>query len=309
MRRWGVPVTALLLALSGCVSSSAQTPAAGTAPTVTSDSGAATDAAMARPTDPGAPADAAPPILDPAAFAANLQAATAYATEQGITVGIAVLDRVTGVEFTNGAVAGRQMWSASVVKLFLADNLLYRDRAGTIALTAEDQMSLRRMLAFSDDAAGDSLYDEYGTEDMVTEVSRRYALPAISASTDPGEWELTDISAVAVVRWYDRFLDTAPAPDRDLVVGLLQDAEPRAADGFDQTHGLANTVTGQPLAYKQGWMCCPASTSFLHSTGLVGADRRYAVAVLTERPAESGYATQALDRITQLAFPAGTFLR
>ncbi|MBA3524419.1 MAG: hypothetical protein H0T85_07710 [Geodermatophilaceae bacterium] len=299
MRRWGLVTGVLAFALSGCVSSSAQAPSEPTAATRE----ASADARDAEPRM----AETTDSPLAATALAESFRAATAYASAQGITVGIAMLDRETGQEFTNGPTSGRQMWSASVSKLFIADDLLYRDRAGTITLSAADRMSLRRMLESSDDAAADSLYATYGTETMITEVATRYALPAISAGNDPGEWELTDISAAAVVRWYDRFLSAAPLADRDLMVGLLQATEPMAADGFDQTHGLATALSGEPLAYKQGWMCCPASTSFLHTTGLVGAEQRFAVAVLTERQSDSGFATDALDRIAQIAFPAGVF--
>lgn len=300
MRRWILVGTALVVGLSGCVSSNAEVP---TESSVAARSSSSADpGAGVRVAMPGGPTPTMAVDLD-----ASLQAATGYAADRGITVGIAVLDRATGQETTNGATAGRQMWSASLAKLFLADDLLFRDRAGSITLADDERVLIRRMLESSDDSAADTLYVRYGAENMVTEVSRRYGLPGISASTDAGEWELTNVAAASLVRWYDRFLTTAATADRDLLVGLLQGAEPVAADGFEQTFGLPTAVTGQSLAYKQGWMCCPAATSFLHTTAVVGTDLRFVVAVLTERPSDSGYATDALTRITQLAFPAGVF--
>lgn len=243
-------------------------------------------------------------------LAANVAAAAAYAEGEGLTVGITILDRQTGEEFSNGPTAAQPVWSASLAKLFVADNLLARNRSGQLTLSAADRSLMEQMLRSSDDLAADTLYFAYGAESMVAEVSERYGLPGIIPSTDPGEWEVTSVTAQSVVRFYDRFLDTAPGPDREYLANQLRGLQPIAADGFDQFFGIPAVFPEDSWAIKQGWMCCPRETSFLHTTGILGAGDRYAVAVLSQRPADAsgGYSTSVLTRIAELLFPPGTDL-
>ena len=57
-----------------------------------------------------------------------------YATGRGTTIRIAVLDRVTGEYRDNGGAAHQPVESASVMKVFIAENLLHRRDAGQITL-------------------------------------------------------------------------------------------------------------------------------------------------------------------------------
>ncbi|CAN5229432.1 hypothetical protein BH20ACT5_BH20ACT5_17600 [soil metagenome] len=77
----------------------------------------------------------------------------------------------------------------------------------------------------------------------------------------PGEWELTTMSAVDVVRFYDGFLDSAPTTDRDYLIDLLRRTSMRVADEFDQFFGSPSALPGQVVAIKQGWLCCPRTSA------------------------------------------------
>ncbi len=237
---------------------------------------------------------------------AAVDEASAYATSQGITAGIAVIDRELGTEVVNAA-AGTAVRTASLVKLFIADNLLQRQRSGEFQLSAQDAALIEVMLTSSDDSAADLLYERFGQEAMVIEVAQRYGLSSLTPASTPGEWELSWVSAVDVARYYDLFLSQMPAADRDYIVGLLRRISPIAADGFNQAFGLATALAGKTVGIKQGWMCCPEATSYLHSTGIVGPDNRYSVAILTVEPNGSAeaYRTDVLDGIAALIFQPG----
>ncbi len=70
------------------------------------------------------------------------------ADQRGTAVGITWIDRVTGEYRDNGPAAHTGVGSASIVKLFIADDLLYRN-----ALSSNDQGQFDLMLRSSDDNA------------------------------------------------------------------------------------------------------------------------------------------------------------
>lgn len=55
-------------------------------------------------------------------------------------------------------------------------------------------------------------------------------------------------------------------------------------------------------------MCCPRETSYLHTTGILGTDNRYTVAILSSDSGvlTSGFSTDLLSQITALVFPPGS---
>ncbi|MBA2416433.1 MAG: serine hydrolase [Geodermatophilaceae bacterium] len=240
-------------------------------------------------------------------FRAGIDAATDFAAEQGLTVSIAVIDRSADAEVVNGAAADTPVFGASLVKLFLADNLLHRQRAGEFQLGPRDRELLEAMLVASDDPAADSLYSRFGGDAMVTEVARRYQLPSVAPTNQAGEWELTTMSARDVARYYDRLLTRTPGADRDYLIDLLRRSAMIARDGFDQFFGIPAALPEQTWAIKQGWMCCPRDTSYLHTTAIIGADNRYTVAILSGDPGVTspGFSTDALNRIAAILFPPG----
>ncbi|MBN9111266.1 MAG: hypothetical protein J0I34_21080 [Pseudonocardia sp.] len=95
------------------------------------------------------------------------------------------------------------------------------------------------------------------------------------------------ISARDVVAVYDDVLTGLSPASRAVVLDALGAATPEGADGFDQAFGLLDPEQGGGADAKQGWMYL-GTDLYLHSTGLVGTDDRFVVAVLTVGPASAG---------------------
>lgn len=263
---------------------------------------------LAAPSDPAPagsdPAAAPPPIPD---LQPGVDAAARQAAQAGARVHIAIRDRITDTEWTNGAAAGEPVFAASLVKLFLADNLLTRERRGqTPYPTSADRRLIESMLAASDDTAADLLYTTYDGAAMVTEVAARYDLPSLRPTTQEPEWELSTISAVDLVRWYDVFLEDAATPEAEFVVAALARSPELARDGFNQHFGIRRALPGQPWPIKQGWMNGVRASAYLHTSGLVGPDNRYAVAILVQIPG-SAFPVALLDALARTALPRAVF--
>ncbi|WP_324277710.1 hypothetical protein [Blastococcus brunescens] len=75
------------------------------------------------------------------------------------------------------AAADRAFPTASMVKLFMAEDILHRARSGVLGLRADDPGLLREMIRTSDDPAASTLWVRYGGGQMVTDVAARYDLP------------------------------------------------------------------------------------------------------------------------------------
>ena len=223
--------------------------------------------------------------------------------------------------------AHRRFRSASVVKILIAIDFL--DKSAKVS--PADARLLRIMLRESDDAAATAFWDRGGKGAIVTRMARKLRLSdtAQPPATHPGFWGYASLSAHDIVRTYRYLLDTADARVRDTILGHLREATPCGSDGFDQTFGIPRAVP-RPWAVKQGWsgfgdvppVTCDArapSASIstialraagsgipdlgrpvLHSTGLVGKDERYVVALLTTHPTGSTW-RGSVSRITSLA--------
>ncbi|WP_308123768.1 serine hydrolase [Rhodococcus sp. BP-316] len=245
-------------------------------------------AACAQPADPAATTiPVAPEFPEPEMpmapdLTGRLQQALDGAAARGATLSIGFLDRETGTYMGSGD--NDPIETASVVKLFIADDLLYRSSRGEFALDEESRALIAPMLSSSDDSAAQVLWDAAGGSDVVARVAGRYGLPATAASAD-GIWWNTRTTAADLVRYYDAVLDGTgglnPA-DRATVVGDLEAFTPEGADGYPQTFGIPRALPGETVrGVKQGWMCCVDGRWIHLSTGFVGDGERYVVAVLS----------------------------
>jgi Beta-lactamase enzyme family len=195
--------------------------------------------------------------------------------------------RVAASRGDNGDLAGRPFPTASMVKLFVAEDVLHRARAGVLVLSAADRDLLREMIRRSDDPAASALWVRFGGGRMVTDVVARYDLTGTAPPPAhiPGQWG----QAVTTARDLARFLALLPVlahpEDAAALLGWMAEATQLAADGFDQQFGLFGALPEQP-AVKQGWMCCVAGQRHLHSVAVVGSR---VVVLLSEVPAAAGY--------------------
>ena len=192
--------------------------------------------------------------------------------------------RTAGFIAHNGA-ADRPFPTASMVKLYMAEDILHRNRSGEIRLDRADFVLLQAMIRRSSDPAASALWVRYDGVRMVTDVAARYGLTGTAPPAVRGQWG----QATTTARDLARFLALLPAVAHPFDAAALQvwmrTATAEAADGFDQRFGLL--AAAPPFtAVKQGWMCCVGGSRQLHSVGVVG---HRVVVLLSEVPGGVGY--------------------
>lgn len=297
-----VAVTATVLALAGC-----EARVYGTPPPAKPDVPQLT---VVAPQGPLAPLPEAPPDEPASAFdglEARTQQATADAAKKGADITTVVLDRSTGQRVSNGN--GRGVAIASVVKLFIADDLLLKSDG----LSPDDRTMFEAMLRSSDDSAAEVFWNRGGGSAIVTRVAARYGL----GSTRPpgnGRWFNTISTAADLVRYYDMLLSGAgglPRDKADMIVDNLAQSSPTGIDGmmpggvYPQRFGIPEGLYAEPVAVKQGWMCCVGSDWMHLSTGIIGSDHRYIMAIASDQPAGAATARATITDAVKTMFPGG----
>ncbi|MDJ0391928.1 hypothetical protein QMK17_01100 [Rhodococcus sp. G-MC3] len=204
------------------------------------------------------------------------------AAERGADVDFTLLDRETGAFYSNGDT--QQVETASVSKLFIADEVFHGADVAQVPVSADDMASLTTMLESSDDFAANYLWDEYGGNDIVIAVAQRYNLTGTGAPWD-GQWWNTTTTTGDIVAYYTRMLDGTgglSASSTSAMIGLLRESKPVATDGYHQHFGVVDGLPGEPVrAVKQGWMCCIADRWIHWSTGTTGVNNRYVLALVS----------------------------
>lgn len=252
---------------------------------------------------------AAPPS-QPAAPLAGLQGrvaqATADAAEAGAQMAIVVLDRSTGQTVSNGD--NQPFPIASVVKLFIADDLLLQESQGKTELSAADRASLDAMLRSSDDGAAQMFWDRSGQNAVITRITSRYGLTGTTAPYNR-HWDVTQSTASDLVRYYDMLLDGTgglPPEQANIIIGDLARSTPTGTDGYPQRFGIPDGLYAEPVAVKQGWFCCWNGGNQLHvSTGVIGPDRRYVLAIGSLDPTGAAAARENMTKAVKTMFPGG----
>lgn len=146
-------------------------------------------------TPPRAPA--ASPNVGFGELPTRVRQATDEAAAMGATLSVAVLDRATGQLVSNGNT--QIIATASVAKLFIADDLLLAEAEGKVTLSPEDHHALDVMLQSSDDGAAERFWSQDGGNAVVTQVARRYGLRSTAPPSD-GRWWNTISSAPDLIR-------------------------------------------------------------------------------------------------------------
>src|SRR6476660_7655756 len=255
------------------------------------------------------------PADEPAAAFAGLDArarrATAEAAKAGADITTTVLDRNTGQIVSNGN--NEAMPIASVVKLFIAD-LLLQEAKGQTQLSPADRQALDAMLRSSDDSAAETFWNRSGGSAITSAATARYGL---GATTTPynGRWFNTLSTTADLVRYYDKLLSGSGGlpPERgNIILSNLAASTPTAIDGtqpggtYPQRFGIPEGLYGEPVAVKQGWMCCWNGGNWMHmSTGVIGADRRYIMAIASMQPTDANTARNTITQAVKTMFPGG----
>jgi len=241
--------------------------------------------------DPSLTAQTSP--VDPTAAAV---AAVDAMGNTSANFGTAVLDRVTG-QVSLGALGATPFYSASVIKLYTVVDILHRVDIGQATLTPAQQSAIQGALSVSDDGAMNVLWEQFGGPRTVSELISLAELHDTSPPANSGEWGEALTSPRDVVAVYQFALTSLSAANQQLVMSALTSAQNTGADGFDQSFGLLRSPRMPGVAAKQGWMV-DRGWEYLHSTGVVGSDDRYLIAVLTKRPASDGYPVGRADVTT-----------
>ena len=267
------------------------------------------------PQGDSAPLPEPPPDEPAAAFdglAARARQATADAAKAGADITAVVLDRNTGLTVSNGN--DEPMPVASVVKLFIADDLLLQEANGQTQLTAEDRAALDKMLRSSDDSAAEVFWNRSGGSDIVERVTARYGLRDTKTPYN-GRWFNTLSTTADLVRYYDMLLSGAgglPPERASIILTNLANSTPIAIDGtqpggvYPQRFGIPDGLDREPVAVKQGWFCCWNGGNWVHwSTGVIGPDRRYVMAIASMQPGDDVTARNTITQAVKTMFPGG----
>lgn len=255
------------------------------------------------------PLAASPPAALPepsADLEARARKATIEAARNGADITFTILDRQTGRLTSGGDPA--PFPTASVAKLFIADDLLKRASQQRAALGRQDRRGLEAMLRSSGDFPANDFWLRGGGNAVIERVATRYKLSTTTAPYN-GDWWNTMSTTSDLVRYYDMLLDGSgglPPDQADIIISNLAASTPLGIDGYPQSFGIPDALFAEPVAVKQGWMCCWNGPNQLHmSTGVVGVDRRYVIAIGSMQPVDETAARATITRALETMFPGG----
>jgi hypothetical protein len=236
---------------------------------------------------------------------ARIQRATEQAAASGATLSVGILDRKTHELISNGN--SQIIGTASVAKLFIADDLLLAEAQGKTTLSPDDRQALDLMLRSSDDGAAERFWGQDGDNNIITQVASRYGLSSTTPPSD-GRWWNTMSSLTDLISYYDKLLDGSGGLSADrakIIINDLAQSTPNGVDGYPQRFGIPDGLFAEPVAVKQGWMCC-IGTEWMHlSTGVVGSDHRYIVVVESLQSSDDATARDTITQAVKTMFPNG----
>jgi hypothetical protein len=254
--------------------------------------------------EPAIHAPESPPAAAFDGLPPRIAQATDAAAADGATIAVAVLDRVTNQMLAGGN--DQLVGIASVAKLFIADDLLSQE--SSTPLSSGDRQALDSMLRSSDDGAAETFWAARGGETIINGVAGRYGLTSTTAPSD-GQWWDTMSSASDLVHYYDGLLSGSGGLSGERAQIILNDlagSTATGADGYPQRFGIPDGLFAEPVAVKQGWMCCMDGNSWMHlSTGVIGADRRYVMVIESMQPSDDATARETITQAVKTMFPSG----
>jgi hypothetical protein len=188
-------------------------------------------------------------------------------------------DRLTGKAWRYGPTQ-HDGWTASTIKLAIATDLLRRQRAGQITLTAADRRDLAAMLNSSDNRASDRLWARYGGEAMLARFRDQYGMtglhfvPGFTAKTYWGFVKCTTDDLTALLNYVFTKVDPA---DRAYLVTAMRGVAPNQqwgvwAAGSDQRPGNKDGWSYEADSYGKHWVT--------NTIGFAGPDEHYLIAVM-----------------------------
>lgn len=194
-------------------------------------------------------------------------------------LGVVFGDRTTGATWRAGA-TDHPGWTASTIKLAMAADMLARDRAGTIALSATDHRDIDTMLNFSDNAATDRLWKQFGGDAMLgrfrTELGMG-GLRFVPGFTRTTYWGFAKCTTDDLAALMQHVLTRTDPADRSYLVAAMRGVAP------NQQWGVWGAGAAQQPGNKDGWS--EETDSYgkhwvTDTVGFAGPDERYVVAIM-----------------------------
>jgi beta-lactamase class A len=206
-----------------------------------------------------------------------------------------------GDELLAGPGAGQPVYTASLVKLLVVQQLFARAAAGLLNLTGADLGLMERAVTLSDDAAMSTLWDRFGGAELVTAATAEFGLTGNMLPARPGQWGEARTTARDTAVFLAGLDERLSPADRTTLTAWMRSPAAVARDGFDQRWGLLSpaVTAGTAVAAKQGWMCCIGQRRQLHSAGILADGRT--VVLLGDFPTSTSWARaeEALDTAAQ----------
>ena len=123
---------------------------------------------------------------------------------------------------------------ASVVKLFIADDLLLQESRGKTSCPPTDRRALDVMLRSSDDSAAEEFWNRSGGSAIVTARHRTYGLGSTRRRRTTADGSTRSSTTGDLVRYYDKLLAGTgglPPEQASIILANLAASTPTAPDG------------------------------------------------------------------------------
>ncbi|QLY34532.1 tat pathway signal sequence [Nocardia huaxiensis] len=227
-------------------------------------------------------------------------------TRPGVT-GYVVRDRVTGGVYRN-ANADTMFWTASTIKLAIAEDLLNRARVGAITLDGGDRALLESMLATSNDNAADILWNKYAGIDRMSfqnafrsnGMTGLVPFPPTTAVEQfklfP-DWGFQQCTPADLDRLMDDVLTRMHPDDRAYLIDRMRQVD------ANQHWGVWGAGAAMRPGLKNGWSAEQGGW-VVNSVGFAGPGERYTLAIMTDQGDQGGYTdgAETTTKVAQLLF-------
>lgn len=228
------------------------------------------------------------------------------ALRPGVT-GYVMRDRVTGGIYRN-ANADTNFWTASTIKLAIAEDLLNRARVGAIVLGPDDRALMESMLATSNDNAADILWNKFAGFDRMAFNNAFRANGMVGLIPLPPttsfeqlklfpDWGFQQCSPADLDRLMDNILTRMHPDDRAYLLDRMRHVD------TNQHWGVWGAGAAMNPGLKNGWSDEQGGW-VVNSVGFAGPGERYTLAIMTEQGMQGGYAdgSETTTHVAQLLF-------
>lgn len=215
----------------------------------------------------------------------NIDAASSVSYALSTPAGITIIDREEDNTMrSNGEMAHSSVELGTLTKIFV---LLHAVRVDDEVYQGNEP-DINSMMQGHSVSALDSMWNKYGGQSIVRDMSRRYNL---QETISHGEWGSVESTAIDIGRLLRRFIDDKEISQKkkEWTLEMLSETSLSLA-GEDFSWGLPGVVdtTGSKkddekvLKWAQGWSVDDSLGKMRGSIGFFGADNRYIIVILSQ---------------------------